>query len=218
MIAEAMRAGLANPPPTLSHGKRTTIVDTWVPTTLAVQLRHLSATHHLPQQHLFRLFLFQYLTSAPWRNVAHHAGEKERRVLAPVKIKRAQGPSEPPRKLPKLTEKDLAEYERTRTLTVNVLDKMGGYEPGIDDYYVDLIARTIIYAKKVENFLDSDTASVDTYASVAYTKLKFAKVIENAIRQLALNRRDRLEKQTQTDLVQELREATQRALGKHGEQ
>ncbi len=138
-----------------------------------------------------------------------------------MKIKHAGGPPEPPSKLPKLTEKDLGEYERTRSLIVKALERMGGYEPFLDDYYVDLIARTVIYAKKVETFLDSDTANVDTYASVAHTKLKFSKVIENAIHQLALNRRDRLGKETQSDLEKELREATQRATEravKHGEQ
>jgi len=134
-----------------------------------------------------------------------------------MRTKHAGGPPEPVVKWAKLTEKDLAEYERTRTPTIQALEKMGGYEPAVDDYYVDLIARTIIYARKLEAFLDSDTANVETYASVAYVQLKYAKVIEGAIRQLALNRRDRLGKKPQSDLMKELREATLRGL-KHGGQ
>jgi hypothetical protein len=134
-----------------------------------------------------------------------------------MKMKHVGGSPERVRRLPKLTEKDVAEYERTRGPIISALEKMGGYEPAVDDYYVDLIARTMIYAKKTEIFLDSDTADVDTYASVAYTKLKFAKIIETSIRQLALNRRDRLGDQTESDLVKRLREVTQRGL-KRGEQ
>jgi hypothetical protein len=129
-----------------------------------------------------------------------------------MKIKRVGDPREPVVKLAKLTEKDLTEYERTRTPIVEALEKMGGYVPAVDDYYVDLIARTIVYARKLEAFLDSDIANVDTYTSVAYVQLKYAKVIEGAIRQLALNRRDRLGKETQSDVINELREVTQQGL------
>jgi hypothetical protein len=129
-----------------------------------------------------------------------------------MKIKHVDGPPEPVVKVPKLTEKDLAEYDRTRTPIVKALEKMGGYMPAVDDYYVDLIARTMIYAKKAERFLDADTANVETFASVAYTQLKFSKIIETAIRQLALNRCDRLGKETQSDVINELREVTQQGL------
>jgi hypothetical protein len=124
-----------------------------------------------------------------------------------MRFKHAEGPLEPKTKTPKITEKNRPEYERTRAAIVKALERMGGYEPAIDDYYIDEIARTAIYAKKVEAFLDSDTANVDTYSSVAYTKQKFSKMIENAIHQLALNRRDRLGNQTQSDMMRELRKA-----------
>ncbi len=66
LIGEALRAGMAAPNRTPSRGRRSVIVDTWLPTGLVVGLRMLAATHHLPQQHLLRLFLFQYLAAAPW--------------------------------------------------------------------------------------------------------------------------------------------------------
>ena len=129
-----------------------------------------------------------------------------------MKLKHVSGPPEPAVKVPKLTEKDAAEFERTRTPIIKALEKMGGYEPAVDDYYVDLIARTMIYAKKAERFLDADTASAETYASIAYTQLKYSKLIDNAIRQLALNRRDRLGKETQSEIINELTEITQQVL------
>lgn len=111
-----------------------------------------------------------------------------------------------------LTEKDAAEYERTRSELVKALEKMGGYEPAADDIQIDQIARTAIYAKKVENFLDSETANEDTYSRVTDTKLKQSKIIENAMRQLSLARRDRLGKQTEADVMRKLREAVLRGI------
>jgi hypothetical protein len=66
LIAEALRAGLANPNQKLSNEKRGVRVDAWLPAGLVARVKELAATHHLPQQHLLRLFLLQYLAAAPW--------------------------------------------------------------------------------------------------------------------------------------------------------
>jgi hypothetical protein len=121
-------------------------------------------------------------------------------------------------KYPLLTEKDAAEYERIRSGIINVLETMGGYEPAIDDLPIEQIARTTIYLRKIESFVDAPQATSDTYSSVTDSKLKMAKMIENAIRQLALGRRDRLGRQAQSSLENELKEATLRAVKKNAEQ
>ncbi len=78
LIVEALRAGLANPDRTLSRGERRVRVDAWVPTGLVVGLKRLAAIHHLTQQHLLRLFLFQYLAAAPWeRNQTENESKSE---------------------------------------------------------------------------------------------------------------------------------------------
>jgi hypothetical protein len=59
--------------------------------------------------------------------------------------------------------------------------------------------------RKIETFLNSDS------------KVKLEKIIENAIRELAISRRDRLTSQTQANLMTELREAVLRGLGNAGE-
>jgi hypothetical protein len=135
-----------------------------------------------------------------------------------MQLKQPGGPHAPVTKTPLLMEKDVAEYERTRNEIIKVLEKMGGYEPAIDDLHVDQIATTTIYLKKIEFFVDSDLATEDTYSSVTDTKLKMGKMIENAIRQLALSRRDRVGKQTQSNLENELKETTLRVVRKHAEQ
>lgn len=132
-------------------------------------------------------------------------------------LKQVGGPPASVTKTPLLTKQDAAEYERTRSEIIKVLEKMGGYEPAIDDLHVDQIARTTIYLKKIEFFVDSPLATSDTYSSVTDSKLKMMKSIENAIGQLALSRRDRLGKQTQSSLENELKEATLRAVMKNAE-
>jgi hypothetical protein len=134
-----------------------------------------------------------------------------------MKTKHAGGPPTKVEKQELLTKKDVPEYERTRYKLVKVLEKAGGYEPAIDDILIDQIARTAIQAKNVEVFLDSKRPTVDTYSVVADSKLKLMKIIENATRELALSRRDRLGKQTQSDIMEQIKQALEEAQ-KHGGQ
>ncbi len=113
----------------------------------------------------------------------------------------------PVSKLALLTEKDALEYDRIKDGRVTVLEKLGGYEPAVDDIHVDMIARALIYAKKSEAYLDSETTSADYYVIVADIKLKLAKIIDNAIQALAVSRRDRIGKQTEASLKREMKEA-----------
>jgi hypothetical protein len=124
-----------------------------------------------------------------------------------MKIKHVGGPPAKVVKQELLTKKDVPEYERTRYKLVKVLEKAGGYEPAIDDILIDQIARTAIQAKNVEVFLDSKRPTVDTYSAVADSKLKLMKIIENATRELALSRRDRLGKQTQSTIMEQIMQA-----------
>jgi hypothetical protein len=134
-----------------------------------------------------------------------------------MKAKQAGSLAAPVIKLEKLQKKDAAEYERIRTQLLNVLERLGGYEPAVDNIHIDLIARTVIYAARVEVFLDSAQATANTYSRVTDTKLKLSKIIDNAIHQLALARRDRIGKQNEGELMRELREAMLKAV-KLGEQ
>lgn len=117
-----------------------------------------------------------------------------------------------PLKIPLITEKDRAGYERTTRELAKVLKRLGGYEPIVDDIFIDQIARCAAYSNRVEVFLDSDTATEYTYSRVIDTKLKLSKTIENAMHQLALNRLDRLGKQTEASLVNEFKEALIRGM------
>lgn len=121
-------------------------------------------------------------------------------------------------KIALLTEKDADEYNRIRNELIKVLERMGGYEPAFDDIHIDRIARMAIYTNKVEWYADSEIATLDTYAKVTDIKLKQSKIIDSAINQLAIARRDRLGKQTESSLMNELREAMLQGLNASGEQ
>lgn len=121
-------------------------------------------------------------------------------------------------KMPLLTKKDASEYNRIRGELVKVLERMGGYEPAVDDKYIDRIARLTIYTNKVEMYIDSNNATVDTYVKVTDIKLKQSKMLDMAINQLAIARRDRLGKQTESSLMNELREAMLRGMKPTAEQ
>jgi hypothetical protein len=136
----------------------------------------------------------------------------------PMKMKHVGGPPAKVEKQELLTKKDIPEYERIKNALVKVLEKAGGYEPAIDDILIDQIARTAIQAKNLEVFLDSGHSTVNTYSIVADSKLKLMKVIENATRELALSRRDRLGRETQSTIITQIRQTVEEEAQKHAGQ
>ena len=106
---------------------------------------------------------------------------------------------------------DKPEYERLKKGIIKLLRKFGLYEPDLDDILIEQIASTTIYWKKIEQFLDTASATEYTYASIADSKVKMQKMIETAIQQLALSRRDRLNQKDQTNFTRQLQEAIAKA-------
>jgi hypothetical protein len=109
------------------------------------------------------------------------------------------------------SDEDRPEYERLRKGLISLLIKFGGYEPFLDDILVDQIASSTIYWKKLEAFMDAKTATEHTFVRMADSKMKFQKMIETAVRELALSRRDRIGQQGEVDLTRKLREAIDKA-------
>jgi hypothetical protein len=112
-----------------------------------------------------------------------------------------------------MRKEDEPEYERIVSELVKVLRKLGGYEPGVDDIYVEEIARASVYLKKTEVFLDAGTE--DTYSKMADARVKVRKTIDDAMNELAITRRQRLANRTEGDIREELKQALLRGL-KHG--
>lgn len=111
------------------------------------------------------------------------------------------------------SDEDRPELEKLKKGIITALQKFGGYEPEIDDILVDQIASSTIYWKKLETFLDAHNANEYTFARVADSKLKFLKMIETNLRELALNRRDRIGQQGEADLMKKLRAQIMKGMG-----
>jgi len=107
--------------------------------------------------------------------------------------------------------RDRPEYERLRKGIIKLLEKFGVYEPALDDILVGEIASSTIYYNNAEKFLDAANANELTYSRIIDCKLKCQKMIETAIRELALSRRERLSQQSQTDFTRQLQEAIAKA-------
>ena len=106
---------------------------------------------------------------------------------------------------------DIPEIERITKGIIKVLKKSGRYEPEVDDIWVNRIAQCTFYLKKTEYFLDAPTATEHTYSRITEIQTKWQNMIEHAMEQLALSRRDRMETQGEADLKRRLREEIEKA-------
>lgn len=207
LVLEAVQVGLRMLNFRAAPGRRCRRIDVRIPAELRKRINEVAKRLDLSQQSLLRHFLFQYLALAPWQDKPNNEKQTSRAA------DNSTEPSETkPTKVELLTVKDMPEYERVTQQLTEVLKKLGGYEPTVDGIYVDQIARAAIYAKRIEVFLDSDSATEHTYSKVTDSKIKLSKTIESAMHQLALSRRDRIGNQTEGGLKKELLEALERGL------
>lgn len=188
--------------------RRSRRIEVRIPAELKSTVKDAAKRLGLTQQSLLRHFLFQYLTLSPWEQKSSNEGAQTGR---PAENPTEQSETEPA-KVELITVKDMPDYELVTRQLTEVLKKLGGYEPAVDGMYVDVIARAAVYAKRIEAFIDSDSATVHTYSKVTDTKIKLIKTIEDAMRELALNRRDRIGNQAEGSLKKELFEALKRGL------
>jgi len=105
----------------------------------------------------------------------------------------------------------IPERERIAKGIIKVLKKFGTYEPEVDDILAYRIADSIFYMKKVENFLDAPTATEHTYSRVTDIQTKQQNMIEQAMEELALSRKERMKKQSEAGFTQKLREEIEKA-------
>lgn len=66
VVTEAVKLGLVNPALSLCQLRRSKRIHVWIPRRTAAELKQLATKHSLKQSQLLRLFLFQYLATAPW--------------------------------------------------------------------------------------------------------------------------------------------------------
>ena len=215
LLFEAIKTGLSRADEEIRPKRRTCKTHFWLPKDIARQLKQLAKAKGTTQQSLIRQYLFQYLANPPWRrSEAGGTGPESDGRQEQFATQIDTSSSEPTAKGDLLSEDERVkyEYDRIRRELPEVLKKLGGYEPAVDDICIDQIARATIYSRRVEIFLDSDTATEYTYSRVTDIKLKLWKTIDDTVRRLAISRRDRIAKETEPGLMNELREAMLREL------
>jgi hypothetical protein len=109
-----------------------------------------------------------------------------------MKDKMDPAPNRTVYKIPLITEKDAKEYEAVKAGLIGELKKLGSYEPEVDDLQVEEIARATIYMRNLEKQLDSENANAETYSRVTDSQAKLRKIIESALHELAVTRKERI--------------------------
>jgi metal-responsive CopG/Arc/MetJ family transcriptional regulator/uncharacterized protein YjiS (DUF1127 family) len=216
LITEAIKIGLQNSNVKPLEENRRKRIMTRIPRRAASKLREVARKNDLTRSQLVRHFLFQYLHKLRANTSVAEVSQCQAVSAVTMAAGRTSEQPSPVTKLPLITEKDASEYERIRSGLVKVLEKRGDYEPIVDDLLFDQIARGVIYSRKTEVFLDAETADEQTYSSITDTKLKLTRMVDEAIRDLALTRAERLSHQAQADIMSELREAILRGLDSAG--
>lgn len=95
-------------------------------------------------------------------------------------------------KVPLITLKDAKEYETVKAGLIGELKKLGSYEPDVDDLEIDAIARATIYMRNLEKLLDSEKANDETFSRVTDSQAKLRKIIDSALKGLAITRKERI--------------------------
>jgi len=96
-----------------------------------------------------------------------------------------------------MTPKDRDEYERIKQGIIRAIQKSRPYISEFDNLQIELIAGSMVYWRKGDPFLDSNTATPETYSRVIDGKVKLAKTIEEATQKLGITRHERIITQTQ---------------------
>jgi len=112
--------------------------------------------------------------------------------------------------LTSLSEEDAPIFTEITRQLVEALKESGDYLPIIDDLYVEQIAISTIQIRKLLAFANTSTATLDTHSRANDSLAKLSKNRDNAINQLFLGRRDRLNNQTQTNIKTEFEEKIRR--------
>ncbi len=109
------------------------------------------------------------------------------------------------------TGNDAQEYFSISDGLIELLKERGDYEPALHDLLIDRVARHTIILKRCDMFLLSEKASEHTFVSVADAKVKFAKIIDNALNEMGITPQNRPSNQT-ADQMTELTEFVRKGL------
>jgi len=106
---------------------------------------------------------------------------------------------------------DGVEYKHIKSGLTRVVKSMREYVPIVDDLYINTIARYTIHMKRLDRFIEPDTATEYTYSRVIDSQVKLAKIIDDALHRLAISGQDRLTGQKEAEITLQFRETLRRS-------
>lgn len=112
--------------------------------------------------------------------------------------------------LASLNEEDAIIFTEIAEQFVEALNESGNYIPIVDDLQIEQVAISTIQIRKLSAFANTSTATLDTHSRVSDSLAKLSKNRDTALNQLVLNRRDRLNNQTQANIQTEFKEKLRR--------
>ena len=104
---------------------------------------------------------------------------------------------------PMLSVKEEAEYNRLSKRLHQAVEKLGDYDPTMDDLLIDQAVRAKIYAVKCEKVLDRATEPA-VIQGITDAVSKWNAALRRAMNDLAANRRERLKSKSRREIVEEL--------------
>ena len=102
------------------------------------------------------------------------------------------------------------EYDHIASGLKKAVKTFREYMPIVDDLSVDAVARYTIHMKRLDKFIESDTATEHTYSRVIDSQVKLAKMIDDALYRLAVTGQDKITNQKESEISQQFKETLRR--------
>jgi hypothetical protein len=97
------------------------------------------------------------------------------------------------------------------------LRRLDGYDPDLDLPLIEEVARSAVFIKLGESFLNNPKCSPETYSSISDGMAKHASRMRQAMKELAATRGERMRQQSASALAMQLKEAVDKVIRQEDE-
>jgi hypothetical protein len=115
-------------------------------------------------------------------------------------------------KICKIEEKDRDKLNKLIDDLTKAIKGLGNYVPVFDDLLINIIARSIIYAEKAEHWIDT-SEEIDVHSSAVDIIAKNRAMMNAAIENLAISRKERLKQKTAEEVKDEIEKFVRELMG-----
>jgi hypothetical protein len=116
------------------------------------------------------------------------------------------------RKVCKIESKDQDRLNKLIEELTKAIKGLGDYVPALDDPYIITIAKSIIYAEKIEAWID-ESDDIDVVTSATYIIANHRAMMNDAIANLAASRKERLKRKNETEVKDEIEKFVRELMG-----